>query len=106
MIRASQQINTTVTLRVQILKNKFNQSLGLPFKELLPSSAIEQALEELKIKYKKRLFDPFVTLWAFLSGKAEVRRQKAEGLCRRASGDRREQGFKTPTKFILVACNW
>ncbi len=41
-----------------------------------------------------------------LSGKAEVRRQKAEGLCRRASGDRREQGFKTPTKFILVACNW
>ncbi|MDJ0696272.1 IS4 family transposase [Mastigocoleus sp. MO_188.B34] len=56
-----------MTLRVQILKNKFNQSLGLPFKELLPSSAIEQALEELKIKYKKRLFDPFVTLWAFLS---------------------------------------
>ncbi|BAY81462.1 putative transposase, IS4 family [Calothrix parasitica NIES-267] len=56
-----------MTLRVKILKDKFNQSLGLPFKELLPSSIIEQAIEELKIKYKKRLFDPFITLWAFLS---------------------------------------
>ncbi|WP_292789408.1 IS4 family transposase [Nostoc sp. NMS7] len=56
-----------MTLRVQILKDKFSQSLGLPFKELLPTSAIEQALAELKIKYKQRLFDPIVTLWAFLS---------------------------------------
>ena len=56
-----------MTLRVQILKDKFNQSLGLPFKELLPKSAIIQAITELKIKYKKRLFDPLVTLWAFLS---------------------------------------
>ena len=56
-----------MTLRVQILKDKFNQSLGLPFKELLPSSVIEQALSELKIRYYRRLFDPIVTLWAFLS---------------------------------------
>ena len=56
-----------MTLRVKILKNKFNQCLGLPFKELLPSEVIDQAIGELKIKYKKRLFDPFVTLWAFLS---------------------------------------
>ena len=56
-----------MTLRVQMLKDKFNQSLGLPFKELLPSEVIEQALCELKIKYKQRLFDPVVTLWAFLS---------------------------------------
>ena len=41
--------------------------MGLPFKDLLPSEVIEQALKELKIKYKQRLFDPVVTLWAFLS---------------------------------------
>jgi hypothetical protein len=41
--------------------------LGLPFKQLLPESVIEQAIGELKIKYKRRLFDPIVTLWAFLS---------------------------------------
>lgn len=56
-----------MTLRVQILKDKFNQSLGLPFKELLPESVIRLAISELKIKYKKRLFDPLITLWAFLS---------------------------------------
>ncbi|MDZ7950691.1 IS4 family transposase [Nostoc sp. DedQUE09] len=56
-----------MTLRVQILKDKFSQSLGLPFKELLPESVIKLTISELKIKYKKRLFDPFVTLWAFLS---------------------------------------
>ncbi|MEM7593237.1 MAG: hypothetical protein AAF383_17280 [Cyanobacteria bacterium P01_A01_bin.83] len=39
----------------------------MPFKELLPSSVIEQAIGELKIKYKKRLFDPLITLWGFLS---------------------------------------
>ncbi|MBW4455872.1 MAG: IS4 family transposase [Nostoc indistinguendum CM1-VF10] len=58
---------TTVTLRVEILKDKFNQSLGLPFKELLPSSVVEQAMKELKIRYYQRLFDPIITLWVFLS---------------------------------------
>ena len=56
-----------MTLRVQILKDKFSQSLGLPFKELLPSSVIEEAVSELKIRNYRRLFDPIVTLWAFLS---------------------------------------
>ena len=41
--------------------------MGLPFKELLPASVIEQALDELNIRYYQRLFDPVVTLWAFLS---------------------------------------
>ena len=56
-----------MTLPVQILKDKFNSYLGLPFKELLPTSVIEQALSELKIRYYRRLFDPIVTLWAFLA---------------------------------------
>ncbi|WP_226889760.1 hypothetical protein [Nostoc sp. MG11] len=60
-------INTTVTLRVQILKDKFNKSLGLPFRELSPESVIVQALFELKIKSYKRLFDLVVTLRTFLS---------------------------------------
>lgn len=59
--------STTVTNRVKILKQKFSQSLGLPFRELLPESVIRQAIDELKIKYRCRLFDPFVTLWVFLS---------------------------------------
>jgi hypothetical protein len=48
-------------------KQKFAQSIGLPFQELLPVSEIEKAIKELSIKYKQRLFSPAVTIWAFLS---------------------------------------
>lgn len=53
--------------RVQILKQKFANSLGLPFQDLLPESRIQAALTAEKITYRRRLFDPFVTLWVFLS---------------------------------------
>ncbi len=53
--------------RVQILRQKFTQSLGLPFQELLPEAIISEVLNTEKITYRQRLFDPFVTLWAFLS---------------------------------------
>ena len=58
---------TTVPNRVKILKEKFSQSLGLPFRELLPEPIIGQVIDELNIKYRRRLFDPFVTIWVFLS---------------------------------------
>lgn len=58
---------STLPSRVQILKQKFTQSIGLPFQDLLPESTIKEALAAEKIKYRRRLFDPFVTLWTFLS---------------------------------------
>jgi hypothetical protein len=57
----------TIPNRVKILKQKFTQSLGLPFRDLLSQSIIREAMSAEKIKYRQRLFDPFVTLWAFLS---------------------------------------
>lgn len=53
--------------RAEILKQKFNQSLGLPFRKLLPESEIEQVLLEEKVQYRNCVFTPAVTLWAFLS---------------------------------------
>lgn len=53
--------------RVQILKQKFSQSVGLPFRDILPESTIQSALTAEKVKYRRRLFDPIVTIWAFLS---------------------------------------
>lgn len=35
--------------RVQILKQKFTQSLGLPFRDLLPESTITEALKAEKL---------------------------------------------------------
>ncbi len=52
---------------VEILKQKFANSLGLPFQELLPESKIVEALATEKVKYRNRLFNPIITLWAFLS---------------------------------------
>lgn len=51
----------------EILKQKFTNSLGLPFREVLPESVIADILEQEQVKYRHRLFTPFVTLWAFLS---------------------------------------
>lgn len=61
-----------MTNRVKILKEKFSTSWGLPFQSLLPESVIQEIIDELKIKYRCRLFDPFVTLWAFLSQVLDV----------------------------------
>ena len=49
------------------LSNFYQLSPRLPFRDLLPESTIQEALDAEKIKYRRRLFDPFVTLWAFLS---------------------------------------
>jgi hypothetical protein len=68
--------------RVQILRQKFTNSLGLPFQELLPESIIEEALKAEKITYRKRLFDPFVTIWAFLSQALDTDKSSASAVSR------------------------
>ncbi len=58
---------STLPSSIQILKKKFTQSWGLPNRSLLSESIIAEALKAEEIKYRHRLFDPFVTLWTFLS---------------------------------------
>lgn len=53
--------------RGEILKQKFANSLGLPFAEVLPPELIEDYLSTEGIKYYNSLYNPVVTLWAFLS---------------------------------------
>jgi hypothetical protein len=58
---------STIGCHVQILKQKFHHSLGLPFRKVLPERLFEEALEAEAIRYRDRLFSPMVTVWAFLS---------------------------------------
>lgn len=44
--------------RVQILKRKFTNSVGLPFRHLLPETTIQEILETLEVKYRRRLARP------------------------------------------------
>lgn len=60
-------LTSKISNRVEILKQNFIQSTGLPFRDLLPQSTIQEIIDELQIKYYRRIFDPFVTIWAFLS---------------------------------------
>ncbi len=57
----------TIGNPVAILRQKFSQSIGLPFTDVLCESDIESALEDEGITYRKRLFCPIVTLWAWTS---------------------------------------
>ena len=57
----------TIGNRVAILREKFTQSIGLPFADILPESQIKGALKEEGVSYRKRLFCPIVTLWAWTS---------------------------------------
>ncbi|BAZ14897.1 hypothetical protein NIES4071_67670 [Calothrix sp. NIES-4071] len=50
-------LTSKIPNRVEIIKQKFTQSVGLPFRELLPQSVIQQTIDELKIKYSRRIFD-------------------------------------------------
>lgn len=63
----SRKTISTMPNRVQILKQKFAQSVGLPFRDLLPESTIQYALTAENVTYRRRLFDPFITIWVFLS---------------------------------------
>lgn len=53
--------------RADILKQKLLNSVGLPFQDLLPASAIEQLLAQEQVSYRQCLYSPIVTLWMFLS---------------------------------------
>ena len=53
--------------RAETLKQKFLQSIGLPFREVLPESVISSVLQAEGVKYYNSVYSPVVTLWAFLS---------------------------------------
>jgi hypothetical protein len=53
--------------RALILKEQFQKSLGFPFQKLLSEGEITRILEEEKLTWRNRLFNPMVTIWAFLS---------------------------------------
>jgi hypothetical protein len=53
--------------RAEILKQKFEDSLGLPFTEALQEGLIEQVLAEQGIQPRQTIYTPEVTLWAWLS---------------------------------------
>ena len=53
--------------RASILKQKFLQSVALPWKELLPDSQVQELLANENVRYYSSVYTPIVTLWAMVS---------------------------------------
>ena len=53
--------------RAEILKQKFQNSLALPFAGVLSEAVIQSVLEQQSVQYREVLYTPMVTLWAWLS---------------------------------------
>ncbi len=51
---------------VETLRERLSNSIGLPLNETLPKDMIQQTLEEENIEYRKRVYDPIITLWGFI----------------------------------------
>lgn len=51
---------------VTILKERFFNGIGFPFKDLLSETMIQRALQKEGISYRKRLYTPTITLWMWL----------------------------------------
>src|SRR3954469_17775453 len=52
---------------LQEVRARFARDLGLPFAESLSELSILDALNEHGVKFRDRLFNPFTTIWGFLS---------------------------------------
>jgi hypothetical protein len=53
--------------QVQSHLQQFAQTPGLPFADLLPADQVREAVRQENVRFRDRLFSPWVTLWVFLT---------------------------------------
>lgn len=53
--------------RAEILKQKLQNSIALPFEQVLSESVIQQVLQQQRVRYRHVLYTPMVVLWIWLS---------------------------------------
>ena len=53
--------------RAAILKQKFQDTIALPFEQVLPEAVMQQVLEEQGVSYRQTLYTPIVVMWAWMS---------------------------------------
>lgn len=53
--------------RAYILKQKYQNSVALPFEQVLPEAVIQKVLQEQGVGYRQVLYTPIVVIWAWVS---------------------------------------
>jgi len=73
---------STMPNRAAILKQKFQDSIALPFEQVLPEAVIQQVLVEQGVSYRQTLYTPIVVVWAWMSQVLDSDKSLSNALCR------------------------
>jgi hypothetical protein len=68
--------------RATILKQKFQNSIALPFEQVLPEAVMQQVLQQQGVKYRQTLYTPIVVIWAWLSQVLDADKSLSNGVNR------------------------
>ena len=52
---------------LEAVRARFARNQGLPFADVLTEASIRAVLDEHGVQFRDRLFNPFTTIWGFLS---------------------------------------
>ena len=88
----AQRTKESVSSHLQSELRAAQTSEGLPFRDLLNCERIMVALERVGFTYRERVYDPFVTLWAFLSQATASKQSSCEDAVSRVLADRVAHG--------------
>lgn len=80
--------------QVQSERQSLESSEALPFRELLNGERVLAALKAEKVEFRDRIFNPMVTLWAFLSQVIARKDSSCEDAVSRVLADRVARGEK------------
>lgn len=81
-----------VSSQVQSESKELVEASGLPFRELLSSDKVQAALDRAGVKFRDRVYNPMVTLWAFLSQVMAGDKGSCENATSRVLADRVAHG--------------
>src|SRR4029450_7349169 len=88
----AQRTRESVSCQVELAIKKLESSEGLPFRELLSPETIAAALESAGVQFRDRIYNPMVTLYAFLSQVIAKRDSSCQDAVSRVLVDRVARG--------------
>jgi hypothetical protein len=79
-------------------------SAGLPFRELLSGETVAEAMERAGVEFRNRIYNPMVTLWAFLSQVIAQKESSCQDSVSRVIADRVARGEKACSEETTSYC--
>lgn len=94
----------SVSCQVESCLGGLESSKGLPFREFLSEGSIRDALKRAGVEWRKRIYTPSVTIWAFLSQVISKEGGTCENAVARVIADRVARGEKANSADTSSYC--